>query len=239
MEEGTVNQMAQAMGRMTNASIMMAGGLEKKRKQDLENHVKRLKEMPEQQMHFSTIGYFLMDELIRHCAFDATAYCRIAKLKQYRGFTKRVDELYNEYNDLLHYILPDEYVSEARRRMMMIYDTLDTLKNQTYYKAGTLYDRMEKKEGHDLHFVCMSYWLMVLTYAKSRVEHITDEMRSRYGIKSKHSSSGYGVCLRPIVMDAMKPFVFDAKEWETHIGVIVNKFYFMNYKSLSEELISL
>ena len=128
MEEVTVNQMAQAMGRMTNASIMMAGGLEKKRKQDLENHVKRLKEMPEQQMHFSTIGYFLMDELIRHCAFDATAYCRIAKLKQYRSFTKRVDELYNEYNDLLHYILPDEYVSEARRRMMMIYDTLDTLK---------------------------------------------------------------------------------------------------------------
>ena len=29
MEEVTVNQMAQAMGRMTNASIMMAGGLEK------------------------------------------------------------------------------------------------------------------------------------------------------------------------------------------------------------------
>lgn len=74
MEEGTVNQMVQAMGRMTNASIMMAGGLEKKRKQELENHVKRLKEMPEQQMYFSTIGYFLMDELIRHCAFDATAY---------------------------------------------------------------------------------------------------------------------------------------------------------------------
>ena len=156
MEEVTVNQMAQAMGRMTNASIMMAGGLEKKRKQDLENHVKRLKEMPEQQMHFSTIGYFLMDELIRHCAFDATAYCRIAKLKQYRDFTKRVDELYNEYNDFLRHTLPDGYVSEARKCMMMIYKTLDALKIQTYYKADTLYVRMEKKAGHDVHFIRMS-----------------------------------------------------------------------------------